>query len=74
MLERLEERLVERLRLLVARRGVAALLLEARALVVGSLSSVNALAISIPAGERLPPLGQPGSERWRLASGEISTG
>ena len=70
-----EEVLVVRLRLLVAGLGGRACASKRARCSSGSLSSVKALANSMPPANDLEALDQAvGSERWRLANGESSTG
>ena len=75
MLERLDEVLVERLRLLVAAAQLLGLLLEAAALLVGVVELGERVGDLEPADDR-PPSARPAarSERWRFANGDISTG
>ena len=76
VLERADEVLVVRLRLLVAGGRVRARCSSKRARwSSGSLSSVNALANSMPPANASKRSTRPvARERWRLANGDSSTG
>ena len=74
LLERADEVLVVGLRLLVALRPLALLLLEARALIVGVVQLGERVCELHPSAKHSKRSTSPGSERWRFANGDSSTG